>query len=35
MIAKHIYCLYENGCTVKPVYNGHSMEKQKVAVAGR
>ena len=25
----------EQFITVKPVYNGHSMEKQKVAVAGR
>ena len=28
-----IHVLLEN--TVKPVYSGHSMEKQKVAIVGR
>ena len=33
-LAHLLYCV-TLGYTVKPVYNGHSMEKQKVAVAGR
>ena len=30
-----IYASTLNRTTAKPVYNGHSMEKQKVAVVGR
>ena len=35
MISSKSWNSYNIASTVKPVYNGHSMEKQKVAVVGR